>query len=133
MKQPAAVEVAREFWRLMGTNDFPSVAAVLAQDFLLEWPQTKERIRGAERFARMNQEYPAHGPWRFTINRLVGGESELVRGRSRLPEWPLVAGAAIGRRRSISARPEWPLLTGRAGRSLLAGQVAGSFIRGHRR
>jgi hypothetical protein len=74
----AAAAVVREFWRLMATNDFPSVAAVLAQAFVLEWPQTKERIRGAERFARMNEEYPAHGPWRFTINRLVGGESEAV-------------------------------------------------------
>ena len=62
----------------MGTNDFQSVAAVLAQQFVLEWPQTGERIRGAERFAQMNQEYPAHGPWRFTINRLVGGEAEAV-------------------------------------------------------
>ncbi len=62
----------------MATNDFRSVAAVLAQDFVLEWPQTKERIRGAERFGRMNQEYPAHGPWRFTINRLIGTESEAV-------------------------------------------------------
>src|SRR6202008_1157516 len=72
------IEIAREFWRLMGTNDFRSVGAILAQQFVLEWPQTKERIRGAERFARMNEEYPAHGPWRFTINRLVGGESEAV-------------------------------------------------------
>jgi hypothetical protein len=62
----------------MATNDFPSVAAVLASDFVLEWPLSKERIRGAERFARMNQEYPAHGPWRFTLNRLVGGDSEAV-------------------------------------------------------
>jgi len=62
----------------MATNDFRSVAAVLDDDFVLEWPQTNERIRGAERFVRMNQEYPAHGPWRFTINRLVGGESEAV-------------------------------------------------------
>ena len=62
----------------MATNDFASVAAVLAQEFVLEWPQTKERIRGAERFGRMNEEYPAHGPWRFTINRLVGGGSEAV-------------------------------------------------------
>jgi len=76
--QPTAVEVVHEFWRLMATNDFHSVAAVLARDFVLEWPQTRERIRGAERFARMNQEYPAHGPWRFTINRVVGGESEAV-------------------------------------------------------
>jgi ketosteroid isomerase-like protein len=74
----AAVEVVREFWHLMATNDFRSVAAVLAQDFVLEWPQTNERIRGSERFSRMNHEYPAHGPWRFSINRLVGGESEAV-------------------------------------------------------
>jgi ketosteroid isomerase-like protein len=78
MTQVNAVEIAREFWRLMGTNDFRSVGAILAQQFVLEWPQTKERIRGAERFARMNEEYPAHDPWRFTINRLVGGESEAV-------------------------------------------------------
>jgi SnoaL-like domain len=54
----------------MATNDFHSVAAVLAPAFVLEWPQSKER------FARMNHEYPAHGRWQFTINRLVGGESE---------------------------------------------------------
>jgi ketosteroid isomerase-like protein len=78
MPKPSAVDVVREFWRLMETNDFHSVAAVLAPEFSLEWPQSQERIRGADRFARMNQEYPAHGIWRFTINRLVGGESEAV-------------------------------------------------------
>ena len=78
MPSPTPAEVARHFWRLMATNDFHSVAAVLVPEFVLEWPQSKERIRGAERFARMNQEYPAHGPWRFTINRLIGGESEAV-------------------------------------------------------
>lgn len=78
MPSPNPAEVTREFWRLMATNDFPSVAAVLAPNFVLEWPQSKERIRGAERFARMNQEFPAHGRWEFTINRLVAGESEAV-------------------------------------------------------
>jgi ketosteroid isomerase-like protein len=76
MSNATAVEVAREFWRLMATNDFHSVAPVLSAEFVLEWPQSKERIRGAERFARMNHEYPAQGRWQFTINRLVGGESE---------------------------------------------------------
>lgn len=51
MERAAAVEVAREFWRLMASNDFHSVAAVLADDFVLEWPQSKERIRGAASFA----------------------------------------------------------------------------------
>lgn len=78
MSNPAAGEVAREFWRLMASNDFHSVAEVLAPAFVLEWPQSKERIRGAERFARMNQEFPAHGRWQFTVNRIVGGESEVV-------------------------------------------------------
>jgi ketosteroid isomerase-like protein len=73
-----AIEIAREFWRLMATNDFDSVDAVLAPDFVLEWPQSNERIRGARNFARMNSEYPAHGPWKFTIYRIVGGDSEAV-------------------------------------------------------
>ena len=70
--------VVREYWRLMASNDFHSVGAVLASGFVLEWPLSKERIRGAERFARMNEEYPAHGRWRFTINRLVSADSEAV-------------------------------------------------------
>jgi ketosteroid isomerase-like protein len=78
MPTPTAVDVVREFWRLMASNDFRSVAAVLAPEYILEWPQSKERIRGAERFAAMNAEYPAHGRWLFTINRLIGGEGEAV-------------------------------------------------------
>jgi ketosteroid isomerase-like protein len=74
----AAIEVAREFWRLMASNDFRSVGAVLADDYVLEWPQSKERIRGRDRFAAMNTEYPAHGPWRFTINRMVGDDLQAV-------------------------------------------------------
>ncbi|HEV7914721.1 MAG TPA: nuclear transport factor 2 family protein [Albitalea sp.] len=73
-----AVEVVREFWRLMASNDFRSVGAVLADDYLLEWPQSKERIRGRERFAAMNSAYPAHGRWRFTIHRIVGGDGDEV-------------------------------------------------------
>lgn len=73
-----AIEVVREFWRLMASNDFKSVEAVLASGYVLEWPQTNERIRGAARYAQMNAEYPANGPWLFHINRIIGGESEAV-------------------------------------------------------
>lgn len=62
----------------MASNDFYSVGRVLAEDFVLEWPQSKERIRGAENFARMNAEYPAHGLWSFRINRLVASTTEVV-------------------------------------------------------
>jgi hypothetical protein len=74
----APVEIAREFWRLMNTNDFHAVGAVLADDFILDWPQSNERIRGRERFAAMNVEFPAKGLWVFTVHRIVGGEIEAV-------------------------------------------------------
>lgn len=78
LQPTGAVEVVHEFWRLMATNRFEAVAAVLAPSFVLEWPQSKERIRGAANFVRMNAEYPANGPWRFAIERIVGSASEAV-------------------------------------------------------
>jgi ketosteroid isomerase-like protein len=75
---PTAADVVRRYWKLMAGNDFAAVGAVLADDFVLEWPQSNERIRGRERFARMNAEYPANGPWAFVIDRLVGGDGEAV-------------------------------------------------------
>lgn len=63
----------------MATNDFHSVKTVLAQEFVMDWPQSKERIRGAETFARMNAEYPTtSGHWQFRINRLVASTAEVV-------------------------------------------------------
>ena len=73
-----AIEVVERFWELMRTNDFHSVGEVLSDDFVLDWPQSNERIRGRENFARMNEEYPAHGRWQFTINRIVADEGEVV-------------------------------------------------------
>jgi ketosteroid isomerase-like protein len=44
----------------------------------MEWPQSNERIRGGEIFARMNAEYPTTGGWRFRINRLVASGDSAV-------------------------------------------------------
>jgi len=86
-----AEKAAREFWRLMATNDFGSVAAVLAPEFVLDWPQSGERVRGAKNFAAVNSEYPANGPWKFEILRLFGGGTEAV------SEVAVTDGAAKGR------------------------------------
>lgn len=71
-------EAIERFWQTMSTNDFAAVERLLHDDFLLEWPQSGECIRGAENFATMNVRYPAAGPWRFTVNRVVAGESQGV-------------------------------------------------------
>jgi Ketosteroid isomerase-related protein len=72
------VEVVKKYWSLMQSNDFQSVGQVLSDDFVVEWPQSGERIRGRENFAAMNEEYPAHGRWRFTINRILGDDVQAV-------------------------------------------------------
>jgi ketosteroid isomerase-like protein len=73
-----AVALAKEFWEAMMTNDFRLVGSLLSDDFVLEWPQSNERIRGRDNFATMNEEYPAHGRWHFTVNRIVGDDLEAV-------------------------------------------------------
>lgn len=62
----------------MASNDFHSVKVVLSDDFLLEWPQSRERIRGADNFVSMNVAYPANGTWAFVVNRLVASDDEAV-------------------------------------------------------
>lgn len=73
-----AVSLVEKFWGLMKTNDFRSVGSVLADDFVLDWPQSHERISGRDNYAGMNEEYPANGPWEFTVHRIVGNDVEAV-------------------------------------------------------
>ena len=69
-------ELVTQFWQLMQTNDFTAVGKLLHDDYLLDWPQSNEWIRGRAAFAQMNQEYPAAGAWQFTINRLIASDDQ---------------------------------------------------------
>ncbi|MBL9134612.1 MAG: GNAT family N-acetyltransferase [Verrucomicrobiales bacterium] len=70
--------VVREFWRRMATNHFKSVQEVLADNLILDWPQSCERICGPSNFVRMNAEYPSHGRWSFELRRLVAERHQVV-------------------------------------------------------
>jgi ketosteroid isomerase-like protein len=63
--------VVEAYWATMNTNDWQAAGRLLHDDFTLDWPQSGERIRGRENFAQVNAEYPAAGPWRFEVQRLV--------------------------------------------------------------
>lgn len=75
---PTPASLVREFWRRMASNDFHSVLPLLAADFRLHWPQSGERIRGGENFARMNADYPTDARWTFRLNRLVAEGDTVV-------------------------------------------------------
>ncbi len=75
---PDAAAIVHDFWTRMSSNDFPSLAPILAENFTLEWPQSNERIRGSANFIQMNCEYPAAGPWTFEVIQIVGTAIEAV-------------------------------------------------------
>lgn len=60
-----------QFWASMQANDWAAAAALFADDYVLHWPQSGERIYGAANFVAINSAYPAAGPWRFSVERLV--------------------------------------------------------------
>ena len=71
-------DIVLKFWEAMGGNDFFVVAELLHEDFILEWPQSRERIRGRENFARLNTAYPAVGKWTFSINQIIAEGNMVV-------------------------------------------------------
>ena len=71
-------ETVIAFWSAMQTNDFSAASMLLTEDFELYWPQSSERIIGRANFAALNTHYPAHGPWRFTVDRILAEGNEVV-------------------------------------------------------
>lgn len=70
-------EIVAAYWADMNGNDFAHAARWFSDDFRLYWPQSSEVIVGRADFAALNAAYPAAGPWRFDVVRLVG-EGPLV-------------------------------------------------------
>ena len=71
-------QVVEQFWVAMQTNDFQRAGEMLHEDYILEWPQSGERIRGRANFVAINENYPAHGRWEFTIHRILAEGDEVV-------------------------------------------------------
>ncbi len=71
-------QVVEGFWAAMQTNDFKSAGRFLHDDYVLEWPQSGERIRGRENFAAVNEHYPAHGRWEFAVQRIIAEGDEVT-------------------------------------------------------
>src|SRR6476619_3141638 len=71
-------QVVEGFWSAMQTNDFKAAGEFLHDDYILEWPQSGERIRGRANFVAINELYPAHGRWEFTVHRILAEGNEVI-------------------------------------------------------
>lgn len=78
MPPNASRQVVERFWAAMARNDFRAAGGVLHDDFVLNWPQSGECIRGRDNFIEINERYPAAGRWQFTVHRLVADSAIVV-------------------------------------------------------
>ena len=67
MSEPA--EVVRALWERFQARDWDAAAELLAQDVVVDWPQTRERIRGRDRVIAVNRNYPEG--WTIRVLRVV--------------------------------------------------------------
>ena len=71
-------QIVERFWAAMQSNDFKAAGEFLHNDYVLEWPQSGERIRGRDNFVAINTNYPAHGSWEFTIHWMLAEGDKVV-------------------------------------------------------
>lgn len=69
-------EIVHELWKRMQERDWAGVGALLAEDAVVEWPVSGERIAGRENYVRINAEYPEG--WSIRVLRVVASGGEVV-------------------------------------------------------
>lgn len=74
-------ELVRIFMSSMEARDWAALASVLAGDVVYELPQSRERIRGRDRYLQFNQEFP--GDWHLEARVVLADE----RNGSVLFDW----------------------------------------------
>ncbi|MFF7606155.1 nuclear transport factor 2 family protein [Streptomyces parvulus] len=68
--------VVQEFWARMQARDWAGLGALLADDLVVEWPVSGERIVGRADFVGVNAEYPEG--WSIRVLRVVSDGETVV-------------------------------------------------------
>ncbi|MHB8879729.1 MAG: nuclear transport factor 2 family protein [Myxococcaceae bacterium] len=75
--QPEAnAELLRRLWEAMQARRWEEAAACLAEDVVVDWPHTRERFRGRDRYLGMNRAYPEG--WTIRLLRVVAAGDQVV-------------------------------------------------------
>ncbi|MGI5347152.1 nuclear transport factor 2 family protein [Streptomyces sp. CA-250714] len=69
-------ETIQTLWDRIQARDWASVGELLANDVVVEWPVSGERIRGRHNYVRVNAEYPEG--WSIKVLRILSSGDEVV-------------------------------------------------------
>jgi hypothetical protein len=69
-------QIVEQFWQRMSAFDFAGAGELLHDDYVCEWPQSRERIRGRPNFVALNAAYP--GRWVIAIQRIVASDDQVT-------------------------------------------------------
>jgi len=75
-------EIVAELWRRIQARDWEGVGELLAEDFVLEWPNARVRIRGRTNFVEFNRSYPEG--WSIEVLRILA-ERDVAVSEVRVP------------------------------------------------
>ena len=78
-------DLAERFIASLEARDWAAWAALLHPDVIYEIPQSRERIRGRDRYLRFNQEYPGDWHLRPKVDRKSTRLNSSHRSLSRMP------------------------------------------------
>jgi limonene-1,2-epoxide hydrolase len=96
--------VIESFWAAMQENDWRRAAGHFAEDGVIDWPCSGERIAGRDDFAAVQARYPTStGRWSFDVHRIVVDGDTVVsevtvsdgEQAARLVAFSTIAGAEI--------------------------------------
>lgn len=69
-------EVVRSLWDNIQARDWGAVAGLIAEDAIVEWPVSAERIVGRANYVAVNREYPEG--WSINVLRVVADGDQVV-------------------------------------------------------
>ena len=102
-------ELAERFITSLEARDWVTWAGLLHPGVVYEIPQSRERIRGCDRYLRFNREYP--GDWHLRPKVVVADEQHgggPTNHRLAVSTW-----SSAGRRGARTSRSSWPERPGR--------------------
>lgn len=69
---PVVAQVVERFWTAMQANNWRAAAELFAEDIVIDWPCSGERIIGRAHFVALQERYPTTtGRWHFEVHRTV--------------------------------------------------------------